>query len=118
MTGVVVIGSPPGTVVGMSPEKDTPTNAALADSVAGLLGMFGVASSSAYDRVAKAVTDECARLGVPATVVELRWGRLWLSCPPQTAGLLRAHCDALLVVAESAAPGTVSRVGVRPARTL
>jgi hypothetical protein len=91
---------------------DTPLSNAAAD----LLGFFGIAAASDYDRVRDAVVAECARLGITADVAELRWGRLWVSCPAPLVGLLRTHCDRLLVVAESAAPGTVSQVGIRPTR--
>lgn len=102
----VVVTGTSGTVAGMG----TP----LEESVGALLGFFGVASSGTYDLVRDAVAGECARLGIDAGVQELRWGRLAVGCAAPQAPLLRTHLQRLMEVVESAAPGTVQKITVRP----
>ena len=78
-----------------------------------LLASLGVTTTKTRDSIEDSITDLLAERGLPATVVELKWGTLILSAPASIAHLLRFDRDEILAALNAAHPGVVAQLQVR-----
>jgi hypothetical protein len=98
-------------------QRDTnPSNSAVANAVANLLGRFGVTGSDTQEAVLVAANEILAARSHRAIAVGVRWNELTIEAGGVDARFLRADLDQVLAAVNAAHPGAVERIIVRRPR--
>jgi hypothetical protein len=84
----------------------------VSDSLATLLGTFGLAPGAARQGVEEAAAAFFTERGIEAEVRSLRWGVLTVSATPPQAALVTFEYDQLIAALDASHPGCVSHVSV------